>query len=86
MVKAALVVCVILFILTVFISPIVDLQPTALRALQWVSFMIAMLASGMQIVAGILPSLLRIPSDLGLANKPDIQRPGVVDSGCSLRC
>jgi hypothetical protein len=38
----AVVACVILFIVVIFTSPMVDLEPTALRAQQWLSFMVAM--------------------------------------------
>ena len=56
----AVVACVILLILTIFISPVIDLQPTALRAQQWLSLIFAMFAFALQIIVCVVPVLFCI--------------------------
>jgi hypothetical protein len=64
----ALVACVILFILAIFISPIVDIQPSALRAQQWLSFIVAMISFAVQMIVCLLKSPLTI-------SRPTCERP-----------
>lgn len=51
----AFITCVILFIIAVFLSPMVDIQPSALRAQLWLSLIVAMFTLAIQIVICLLP-------------------------------
>jgi hypothetical protein len=79
------VVCVILFILAIFISPVIDLLPSALRAQQWLCLIAAMFS----LAALLLVCILKIPTaDIG---SPDydvqcLQRACLADLDCCLRC
>jgi hypothetical protein len=59
-VTCALVVVVILFIAAILISPLVDIPPSALRAQQWLSFILAMFSFSVQIIVCLLPPLISI--------------------------
>ena len=76
--------CVILFIVAIFISPMVDIQPSALRAQQWLSFLIAMFSLAVQFVV----CLVKFPITIRPRNC-DIQtqaRVCVADLACCLLC
>ncbi len=79
-----LVACVILFIIAIFISPLVDVQPTALRAQQWLTLILAMFSLSVQIVVCLLSAFV----GLGLASSDaqSLQRVSVVDVPCCLLC
>jgi len=55
-----LVACVILFILAIFISPAVDIEPSALRAQQWLSLIVAMISLAVQIIVCLVTVPLTI--------------------------
>jgi hypothetical protein len=80
----ALVACVILFIIAILISPVVDLQPSALRAQQWLTLVVAMFSLAVQLVI----CLLKIPSAIGPPRSYTEceQRVCLADLGCCLRC
>ncbi|MBS1804377.1 MAG: hypothetical protein JST28_13505 [Acidobacteria bacterium] len=82
----ALVACVILFILAVLIAPTVDLQPSALRAQQWLTLIVAMFS-----IAWLFEMCLQIimvPAIVGRAmcvNEPP-QQVSCLDLSCCLLC
>lgn len=79
-----LVACVILFIIAIFISPLVDIQPTALRAQQWLCLILAMFSFSVQIVVCLLPAFAGI--GLTSSDAQSLQRVCVVDVPCCLLC
>jgi len=50
----AVVACLILLILAIFISPVVDSLPSALRAQQWLTLLVAMFSFALQLIISIL--------------------------------
>lgn len=82
--SVALVVCVILFVVTIFISPVVDLQPTALRAQQWLGLIYAMFSFALQTVVLVLPVLfcIRVPK----CDMPFLHRVCPANLACCLLC
>lgn len=48
----AIVACLILLIIAIFVAPMVDLQPTALRAQQWLILLVSVFALSLQLVIG----------------------------------
>ena len=80
----AFVACVILFIIAILISPVVDLQPSALRAQQWLTLIVAMFSLAVQLVI----CLLTIPSAIGppRSDTECERRACLADLGCCLRC
>ena len=84
MVRIALVACVILFILAIFISPMVDIQPSALRAQQWLSFIVAMISLDVQIIVCLLTVPLTISPPI--CEMPVQHRVCVAELSCCLLC
>ncbi len=84
MVTIALVVVVILFIVAIFISPFVDLQPTALRAQQWLSLILAMFSLSVQVVVCLLTAFVGI--ELTSSDTECLRRVCLVDVPCCLLC
>ncbi len=83
-VTIALVVVVILFIVAIFISPFVDLQPTALRAQQWLSLILAMFSFSVQIIVCLLSAFVGIT--LTSSDAECLRRVFLVDVPCCLLC
>jgi hypothetical protein len=80
----AVVVFLILLISAIFISPIVDIQPSALRAQQWLSFIVAMFSLALQLILFMLKITLRVgPS---LADDKVRLRINTPDLTCCLLC
>ena len=80
----ALIGFVILIIIAIFISPLVDVPPSALRVQQWLSFIVAMFSFAAQLVVCFLP----LPATIGPPNC-DVQfqeRVCVADLACCLIC
>ena len=81
----AVVACVILFVAAVLIAPTLDLQPSALRAQQWLSFIAAMFS-----IAGLFKicfQVLMVPTMIGPprpVSDPRQQVPSLDLSGCLL--
>jgi hypothetical protein len=84
MIKFLLVACVILFIVAIFISPLVDIQPTALRAQQWLNLILAMFSLSVQIVVCLLSALAGLA--LTSSDAQSLQRVRDVDVPCCLLC
>lgn len=84
MIKVALVACIILFIIAIFVSPTVDLLPSALRAQQWLSLIVAMFF----LAAHLLICILKVPGAIGppAFNMRSQQRVCLADLGCCLLC
>jgi hypothetical protein len=82
--RIAFLVCLILFILAIFISPVVDSQPSALRAQQWLSIIVAMFSFALQLVIFILKISVRP----GTSHEDAKYRPRVAppDLTCCLLC
>jgi Ni,Fe-hydrogenase I cytochrome b subunit len=80
----AVVACVILFIITVFISPMVDMQPSALRAQQWLSFIFAIFA----MVLSFVVRFELVPALAGPRTSavPGERRAKFADLTCCLLC
>ena len=80
----AIVVCVILFVLAMFISPMVDIQPSALRAQQWLSFIVGLIS----LVVQMLVCLVKIPLSIGPASceRQVLQRVRAAELSCCLIC
>ena len=80
----ALVACMILFIIAILISPVVDLQPSALRAQQWLILIVAMFSLAVQLVI----CLLKLPVAIGppCSDIDSDQRVCLADLACCLRC
>ncbi|MGC1420948.1 MAG: hypothetical protein WA354_04405 [Terracidiphilus sp.] len=83
-VTIALVVIVILFIIAIFISPLVDVLPTALRAQQWLSLILAMFSFSVQIIVCVLPAFVAIA--LTSSDAQRLRRVCLVDVPCCLLC
>jgi hypothetical protein len=83
-VTIALVASIILFIVVIFISPTVDVQPTALRAQQWLSLILTLFSFSVQIVVCLLPVLVSI--DLAGGDVQRLQRVCVDEVDCCLLC
>jgi hypothetical protein len=83
-VTIALVVVVILFIVTIFITPFIDLQPTALRAQQWLNLILAMFSFSVQIIVCLLPAFVSIA--LTGSDAQCLGRVRLVDVPCCLLC
>ena len=83
-VTIALVIVVILFIAAIFVSPLVDIQPTALRAQQWLSLILAMFSFSVQIVVCLLPASICIL--LTTSDARWLRRVCLVDVPCCLLC
>jgi hypothetical protein len=83
-VTIALVACVILFVVAVFISPFVDIQPTALRAQQWLSLILAMFSFSLQIIVCLLPAFVGIA--LTSSDAQSLRRVCLMDVPCCLLC
>ena len=80
----AVVVCVILFILAVLISPLVDIQPSALRAQQWLILITAMFSlAGLCVIRIMEVPATSDPVDRDKACKP---LPRLADLTCCLLC
>lgn len=80
----AVVACVILFIILIFTSPVVDLEPTALRAQQWLSFMIAMFSLAALLVLCLFePSAIAEFKEWGIPDQVPIPP---ADRCCCLLC
>jgi hypothetical protein len=79
-----LVACVILLIVAVFISPIVDIQPSALRAQQWLILVVAMFSLALLVTI----CLVRIPGTIGppICEVHRRQLPCIADLACCLLC
>ena len=80
----ALVAFVILFILAIFISPVVDIQPSALRAQLWLSFIVAMISFAVQILVCLLKDPLAIGAPM--CEMPVQHRVCVAELSCCLLC
>lgn len=80
----AIVACVILFIVTVFISPIADIQPSALRAQQWLSFIFAIFAMVLSLVVRF--KLVLAFAGTRICAVPREQRVKFADLACCLLC
>jgi hypothetical protein len=83
--KIALVLCLILFILAIFISPVLDLLPSALRVQQWLCLIAAMFSLAALLSVCILK--IRTP-DIGSPDRDEqcLQRTCLADLDCCLRC
>ena len=80
----AVVACVILFIVAVLIAPTLDLQPSALRAQQWLTLLFSMFSLACLFVI----CLCTIACPFGTPGS-DIQRqqgPSLTDMSCCLLC
>lgn len=81
----AIVVCVILFVVAVLIAPTIDLEPSALRAQQWLSLITAMfsLAALFEICLYIMAGSLIIERASCACNPAE---PGASSDLCCMRC
>ena len=80
----ALVAFAILLILAIFISPMIDLEPTALRAQQWLTLIVAMFS----IAELLFVCLVRVPGTIGPPRR-DVQfqqQSRAADLACCLLC
>ena len=82
----AVVACVILFVVAVLIAPTLDLQPSALRAQQWLSLIAALFS-----VAGLFEicfQILMVPTTIGppLSVSEPRQQVSLLDQSCFLLC
>lgn len=83
-VTIALVAFVILFIVTIFISPLVDLQQTALRAQQWLSLILTMFSFSVQITVCLLTAFVGFA--LTSSDAQCLGQVRLVDVPCCLLC
>lgn len=83
---AAVVFCVILFVLAVLIAPTIDLQPSALRAQQWLNLIAAMfsLAALFEICLQVFTVRTVMGSWLFAADPP--QQVSSLDLSCCMLC
>jgi hypothetical protein len=78
----AVVACVILFVLAVLIAPTIDLQPSALRAQQWLSLIAAMFS-----LAGLFEICIEIVMFPSISPTPEhLSQPPVHVSSLELSC
>lgn len=80
----AVVICLILLILAIFISPVIASQPSALRAQQWLSHIVALFSFALQLVILLLKFSLRI-GESDVHEKRCFRRPSP-DLTCCLVC
>jgi len=78
------VICLILLILAIFISPVVDSLPSALRAQQWLSLIIAMFFFALQLIIFVLKFPLRVA--MGYDDSKYRLRLAPPDLTCCLLC
>ena len=84
--RIALIIFLLLSVLTVFVSPNVDLEPTALRAMQFANLLFAVLVLAGSTIAALLPTpFVRIASltelDISAVAGPDL-----LDLNCARLC
>jgi hypothetical protein len=83
--KLGMAIVLVLSVITIFISPVVDLQPTALRALQLANMLCAVLALAGAVLATlfsrVIPFATILEPDCGLLPAPDL-----VDLNCTRLC
>jgi hypothetical protein len=86
MLIVAVVACVILFVLAVLIAPTIDLEPSALRAQQWLTLIAAMFS--LVGFFGTCLQIMRFPATIsrcvGVGEYP--QRISSLDLSCPLLC
>jgi len=78
----AMVACVILFVLAVLIAPTIDLQPSALRAQQWLNLIAAMFS-----LAGLFEICIHFLMPLSTSNASEqLSQPPMQVSSLELSC
>lgn len=78
----AVVACVILFVLAVLIAPTIDLQPSALRAQQWLNLIAAMFS-----LAGLFEICIQIVMCPSMSDAPEsLSQPPLQTSSFELSC
>jgi hypothetical protein len=84
--KFVVVILLLLSVITIFISPAVDLQPTALRALKLATMLLAFLALAATGVSTHLQVVLRRGTTTAECGCVWVPVPNLVDLNCTRRC